>query len=836
MVNKSKKLSKRTFFIVFLLILGFFLPRFLTPEQKAIQAQEPKLEIIFKRDRNSKTYDLGNGKYAWYGTIGSLHYQDGAGQWQEIDTTPQRVNNAQLDGWLVTQNGWHFALGKPGDKDDDGWVGFGGRQGANWLKFRLDKVGYLHWPTRDWQNIGGAPTYDRAKLTQNTNSMTIGPEGAESGINTVGYAEWADLWQTPGDGAISVQWRVDGEKFKEEVTINQAAREWITANRPPDTTPSETYFGFVYEIDISDIPKWVKNGVLQNIDADFDDDDGTAKIELRDGMDRLLAFLPISYAYSQEDENGHRERITLRKRFWKAPNGKHYLLVGAIVPDLANLPSGDITFDPSFYSSDDPTEDGDIEEYLGDYTKDSANDRMVFGQNISYVKMRAYVEWDISGIPDDASITNVMFKYHCWGSYWGCELPNIMGLTTYQPSARTGEQLWGDIGSGSTLVSGWDGPVVGTGQEQDLGTTADSEVEGQLSDNWYAIGFMNIIAEDYCPGDVASIYTEEKDPAAEPPPTLYVEYTEGGGNTAPTNDSLTFTNPYGGDGNDAVADDATEWNFQAVVSDTDGYTDLTTVVLKLANSSDNETPYESLKFKWTQSTDTFSEEADTQNAATITSTDSDSSCAGNTCTLDFKIQFNTNFSTMSTNYNAELYTTDDSVATDEDFYTDFYQVVPISISISSPADVSLGTITGTGTSSTGEATWTVTTNNPSGYKLEWQASSATMDNEYSDTIAAYTPGVVNTPETWSVAADASEWGGRLKSTSTDYDSGIWGTDDSANAKWLNVKNSALFQIASRASATTGSNEIVQFKAQVGSSKFQPTGVYTVNVTVTATTL
>jgi len=314
---------------------------------------------------------------------------------------------------------------------------------------------------------------------------------------------------------------------------------------------------------------------------------------------------------------------------------------------------------------------------------------------------------------------------------------------------------------------------------------------------------------------------------------ITVNYTS---NQAPTNDSLTFTNPYGGDGNDAVADDTTEWNFRAVVSDTDGYTNLGTVVLRLANSSDNTTPYDALKFTWTESTDSFSETADTQNAATITSTGSDSSCATNTCTLDFKIKFNSNFSTQSTNYNAELYTTDDAAATDEDSYASFYQVVPISISLTSPTDVSLGTITGTGTSSTGEATWTVTTNNPNGYKLEWQAAAATMTNEYSDTIAAYTPAVADTPETWSVASTDSEWGGRLKSTSTDYSSATWGTDDSTNAKWLNVKSSALFQIASRASATTGSNEIVQFKAQVGSSKFQPTGTYTVNVTVTATTL
>lgn len=161
--------------------------------------------------------------------------------------------------------------------------------------------------------------------------------------------------------------------------------------------------------------------------------------------------------------------------------------------------------------------------------------------------------------------------------------------------------------------------------------------------------------------------------------------------------------------------------------------------------------------------------------------------------------------------------------------------VAATISISTPADVSLGTITGTGTSSVGTALWTVTTNNSGGYKLEWQASAATLTSG-SDTIAAYTPAVADTAETWSVASDASEWGARLKSTSTDA-AAEWGTDTSSE-KWLNVNNAAVRQIVSRTSETAagGSDETVAFQAQVGSAKHQPTGSYTVNVTATATTL
>ena len=149
----------------------------------------------------------------------------------------------------------------------------------------------------------------------------------------------------------------------------------------------------------------------------------------------------------------------------------------------------------------------------------------------------------------------------------------------------------------------------------------------------------------------------------------------------PTNDSLVFTNPDTNPvwDNLAVADDTTEWNFQAQVSHAEGYAVLDTVVLRLANASDNTSPYNALEFTWTEATDTFSETTDTQNCATITSTSTDSTCAGNTCTLNFKIRFNTNFSDFETDYNAELYsTTDDFSTDDEDSYSYVYRVTPTS--------------------------------------------------------------------------------------------------------------------------------------------------------------
>jgi len=107
-----------------------------------------------------------------------------------------------------------------------------------------------------------------------------------------------------------------------------------------------------------------------------------------------------------------------------------------------------------------------------------------------------------------------------------------------------------------------------------------------------------------------------------------------------------------------------------------------------------------------------------------------------------------------------------------------------------------------------------------------------------DTIAAYTPAAPNVPEIWSVAGAASEWGGHMGASSTTVNTTTWGALDTyAGGKWLNVVTGSTFEVANRATETSagGDSEIVFFGAEVGASKFQPTGTYTVSVTMTATT-
>jgi hypothetical protein len=150
------------------------------------------------------------------------------------------------------------------------------------------------------------------------------------------------------------------------------------------------------------------------------------------------------------------------------------------------------------------------------------------------------------------------------------------------------------------------------------------------------------------------------------------------------------------------------------------------------------------------------------------------------------------------------------------------------ISLNSPSDVNMSPdIAGTG-SSTGSVTWTVVTNNSSGWKLEVETDQVNTMHSGSDIFTDYTEAMEDTPETWSVASSASEFG--FGATGT-YVLAKFGAD-----KYMGFNSTTKEEVSTQAVETTGSDTAVIFKAEVGSSKSQPTGSYTSSVTATATTL
>lgn len=305
-------------------------------------------------------------------------------------------------------------------------------------------------------------------------------------------------------------------------------------------------------------------------------------------------------------------------------------------------------------------------------------------------------------------------------------------------------------------------------------------------------------------------------------------------NTPPTNDSLTFTNPYSS--NIAISDDTTEWNFRTLVTDTDGPTNIDYVELRFANSADSSQPYDSLKLRWTESTDTFSEQADTQNAITLTSTNANSNAVGNQWTLDFKIKIDSDFLAKDTQYAAELYSLDDAAASDNDNYANKYQVTLLSLSLDvDNASLSFGSLL-PGSIVTGTTVTTVTTNYPNGYSLGASdavvgTNSTLLHTDTTTRIADYA-GTIAVPTVWAgtglgitvwaaSTAPEAKWCADVCSAEVDPDN-----------KYAGVPETVTTIHAKTGSPTSGDTTSVGYKMVVPNT--QKTGDYSGDITYTAT--
>lgn len=230
-----------------------------------------------------------------------------------------------------------------------------------------------------------------------------------------------------------------------------------------------------------------------------------------------------------------------------------------------------LTIDPSTASFNDPTEDGYTYSTTSsenwEYTS-STGDDIRFFKTAQYAWYRGYVEWDITSVPDNANITEVLFQYHGKITYTGdvyiTEINN-------RPSTTDGQTLVDDIKDGTVflLQTGFNFPVSSPDQERDLGDDACDDLEAQLSANWWAIGLKHDGVIDF----EKRIYSEEYS-SVQPPPTLNITYTA---NNAPTITSASISDR---DDTDNCYAMESYYSFVAVVNDAEGATDIDKVYLR----------------------------------------------------------------------------------------------------------------------------------------------------------------------------------------------------------------------------------------------------------------
>jgi len=478
------------------------------------------VESLAARQERSRLYTYSDDptRFRWVGSNAPLHYHDGSA-WQTIDLTPERIQTSAFDGWQTTQAGWHYRLGQP-QGGADGWIGFGARRGASWLGFRLARVGYLRWNTRAWQDIGGAPTYDRRNLTNTPRYTSAGGEL----LATASEVTWGGIWSTPGGGDLSLNFLLNGERLKEDIVINQAGREWIAANRPPTTPASQTWFGFVFQLDWTNIPRVVLNGLLQDVEGGWD---GSEPVELRDAADALLALLPLA-SLTVQSGGAVLAETPLRRRFWRDPDGNYYLLIGVRVNVLAGLPAGDLHFDPTIQAG--PGAGADDGHYRTDGSYNNNFSNASIGAFSSTVDSGAFIR--VPGLTLDPGVTinQAYFTFEAHSTMSGSPCNVLITLNDVDDATAPADNS-ACINAVRTTASGaWNDIEAWTDNSNydsaDFSAALQEVIDraGWSSGNAICVYFDNN-------GSASGAQRQFRTYNGSPAPVLTVEYTAGGSTT-----------------------------------------------------------------------------------------------------------------------------------------------------------------------------------------------------------------------------------------------------------------------------------------------------------------
>ena len=313
---------------------------------------------------------------------------------QEVNMAPSRALRGPVDGYEINRGRWHYFLGKPQGQAQDGWVGFGAKKGRSFFWARLQRIGYVHWPTKTWDDLGGPAVYNRNNFLQSSDEITLGPAGAQTTMRLSSQAAWHNIW-TIGGGEVQLKLALEARRLKSDVVIDQTVRDFLNVSRPALTPPAETYLTLEYKINAPGMPAVYSQGQKFNrqqgveLEGDF---------ELRSPGDETMVTLPSQVVYVIGDDE-HR-KLPLKVRFFReAPDDK--LWVGVNLADLAALPAGFLVFDPTFETQPDATAGQDAMNYSIVPTNN-------FGTNVALLSsnsgsfIRGYVKFDVSSIPSIA--------------------------------------------------------------------------------------------------------------------------------------------------------------------------------------------------------------------------------------------------------------------------------------------------------------------------------------------------------------------------------------------------------------------------------------------------
>ena len=201
----------------------------------------------------------------------------------------------------------------------------------------------------------------------------------------------------------------------------------------------------------------------------------------------------------------------------------------------------------------------------------------------------------------------------------------------------------------------------------------------------------------------------------------------------------------------------------------------------------------------------------------------------------------------STNYNLEDTTGEIAsgygTSTNYTLSAGFQQFSDTYISISTEADVNIGSLNGLGGEGGATSTWLVTTNNTAGYQLTIVSSTTPALKSGPYSFADYVSGGPDPDYSFTTPATSSVFGFtpegvdivlRFKDNGSVCNAG---GGDTVSTCWAGFSTtSTLVSQKNSSNHPTGSTTTIRYRAGIGDSAIQPPGDYASYITVTALTL
>ena len=339
-------------------------------------------EIIENRTINTKTYYLGDGKYAIDASIGSLHYKNDHDnileQWKDIDT--EIVASPKIDwDWEVIKGNWHLLI------KDNTTVAIG--KDGNWMGFQYQGFAYYDSQSKNYY------------ILQNRNSVT--PVIDNNSIR------WENLFH-----GVNLEYVYTPNGFKENLEITQIARDYLALHPPSEfgLDNQTSYLVGYMQCDWQNAYS-VEDKEGNPVNLDNYEIEGNSIFWRNPTRDKIVSALPTGYAIHEELQP--EEWAKIRHRFYLHENSNHYLLFGAKVTTLNQYPLGTIILDPTIdeqvdASADDAYEtesSGAVDRTFGGvYYRSNASstlrywgadrwalgDNIPQGSNITMAYMRSY--------------------------------------------------------------------------------------------------------------------------------------------------------------------------------------------------------------------------------------------------------------------------------------------------------------------------------------------------------------------------------------------------------------------------------------------------------------